>query len=276
MNGVIEYYDEHPINEGQIRAALAGEGKDAGRLLPEDLYAHDQDHYGGVDATRRLAEACGIQAGDTVLDICSGMGGPARLIAHEWDCDVTGIDFNPNRTPSAARLTAWVGLEDKARFVRGDATSLPFTDTSFDRAISQEAFLHIGDKAALFAECFRVLKPGGRLAFTDWIALDALGADERQSLAEGIAYRDVHPLADYCAIVAGAGFAPVEAEDVSDQWRTILRARLEMYRGMEGSTVASFGVERHRAFVAGYEQFIDRIEGRRIGGARIVATKSAS
>ena len=276
MNGVVEYYNEHPINEAQILGALAREGKATVGLAPEDLYGHDQDHYGGVDATRRLAEACGIGAGEQVLDICSGMGGPARLIAHEWDCRVTGIDFNPNRTPSAARLTEMVRLEERARFVRGDATQLPFADAGFDRAISQEAFLHIADKAALFAECFRVLRPGGKLAFTDWIALDALGEEERHSLADGIAYRDVHPLADYCAIVAGAGFAPVEAEDVSDQWRTILRARLEMYRGMEAETVASFGAERHRAFVAGHEQFIDRIEGRRIGGARIVATKPVS
>jgi SAM-dependent methyltransferase len=276
MSGVVDYYNEHPINEAQILGALAREGKATAGLAPEDLYAHDQDHYGGIDASRRLAEACGIAAGESVLDVCSGMGGPARLIAHERDCQVTGIDFNPNRTPAAARLTAMVGLQESVRFVRGDATRLPFGDASFDRAIAQEAFLHIADKAALFAECFRVLRPGGRLAFTDWIALEALGEDERQSLAAGIAYRDVHPLADYCAIVAGAGFAPVEAEDLSDQWRIILRARLEMYRGMEAETVASFGTARHRAFVAGYEQFIARIEGRKLGGARIVATKPAS
>ena len=57
MNMIIDYYDEHPINETQIRAALAREGKTAARLAPEDLYAHDQDHYGGIDAT-----ACGTGA----------------------------------------------------------------------------------------------------------------------------------------------------------------------------------------------------------------------
>ena len=273
MNGVIAYYDEHPINEVQIRAALAREGKAMQNLVPEDLYDHDQDHYGGIDATRRLALVCGIQVSDHVLDICSGMGGPARLIAHEWDCQVTGIDLNPNRTPSAARLTALVGLEARVRFVRGDATSLPFGAESFDRAIGQEAFLHIADTRALFRECFRVLRPGGRLAFTNWIALGALSDEERKDLAKGIAFRGVHPLAKYRGFVTDAGFDPVEAEDVSAHWRCILRARLEMYRSMEADTVAQFGAERHRAYITGYEVFISRIEGKKLGGARFVATK---
>jgi SAM-dependent methyltransferase len=273
MNGVIDYYDEHPINEAQIRAALAREGKTAARLAPEDLYGHDQDHYGGVDATRRLADACGVQAGERLLDVCSGMGGPARLIAHERDCSVTGVDLNPNRTPSAARLTEMVGMSGAVRFVRGDATRLPFAAGSFDRAIGQEAFLHIADKPALFAECFRALRPGGCLAFTDWIALAELGDEERQSLAQGIAFRAVHTAEEYRGLVAGAGFDPVEAEDLSDQWRDILRARLEMYRGMEDDTVALLGADSHRAFIEGYEVFIDRIESKKLGGARFVATK---
>lgn len=273
MSTIIDYYDEHPINETQIRAALAREGKTADRLAPEDLYGHDQDHYGGIDATRLLAEACGVKAGNRVLDVCSGMGGPARLIAHEWDCQVTGIDLNPNRTPSAVRLTAMVGMESAVRFVRGDATQLPFEDGAFDRAIAQEAFLHIADKPALFAECYRALKPGGRLAFTDWIALDALGQEERESLGEGIGLRAVHAVEEYRAFVTGAGFDPVAVEDLSEHWREILRARLDMYRGMDTDTVAQFGPARHRAFIAGYELFIARIEGRKLGGARFVATK---
>jgi ubiquinone/menaquinone biosynthesis C-methylase UbiE len=273
MNGVVDYYNEHPINEAQIRAALEREGKTADRLAPEDLYGHDQDHYGGIEATRRLANACGVKAGERLLDVCSGMGGPARLIAHEWDCQVTGIDLNPNRTPSAARLTAMVGLDGTVRFVRGDATRLPFAEGAFDRAIAQEAFLHIAAKAALFAECYRALRPGGCLAFTDWIALDALGEDERRSLAEGIAFRAVHTVEDYRAFVAGAGFDPVDVKDLSEHWRDILRARLEMYRSMEADTVAQFGAARHRAYIEGYEVFISRIEGRKLGGARFVATK---
>ena len=273
MNTIIDYYDEHPINETQIRAALAREGKTAARLAPEDLYAHDQDHYGGIDATRRLASACGIRAGDRVLDVCSGMGGPARLIAHEWDCQVTGIDLNPNRTPSAARLTALVGLDARVRFVRGDATRLPFAPAAFDRAIAQEAFLHIADKGALFAQCFAALKPGGCLAFTDWIALDALEPDERRDLAEGIGLRAVHPKDEYRGHVTAAGFAPVEVEDLSSYWREILGARLEMYRAMDTDTVTQFGAARHATFIAGYEVFIERIEGGKLGGARFTATK---
>jgi sarcosine/dimethylglycine N-methyltransferase len=270
-DGVEAFYDEHPINEAQILAALRRAGRDLARLEPEDLYAHDQDHYGGLAAVDALAERARLGPGVRLLDVCCGLGGPARYLARKYGVDVVGVDLNQGRAPAASRLTALVGLAQNVRFVRGDATRLPFADGSFDAAIAQEAFLHIADKDQLFAACRRVLQPGGRLAYTDWIAFAGLRADDRRRLAEGIMANDIQSFDGYRALLAEAGFREVEAEDLSAAWRDILKERLEMFRGMQADTVRLFGAERHARYIAAYEFFVERIAAGALGGGRFTA-----
>lgn len=270
-SGVQAFYDEHPINEAQVLAALQREGRDLSRLRPEDLYPHDQDHYGGLAAVDALADRAGLAPGMRVLDVCAGLGGPARYLAVQRGVEAVGVDLNRGRAAAAARLTARVGLSGRVRFVRGDATRLPFAPASFDAAIAQEAFLHIADKAALFACCRRVLKPGGRLAFTDWIAFPSLTAADRARLAEGIQAVDIQSFAGYEALLREAGFVDVAHDDLSAEWRDILRARLEMFRGMQADTVRLFGPERHARYIAAYEFFVDRITAGALGGGRFLA-----
>ena len=87
------FYDEHPINEEQILAALRRAGRDPAALAPEDLYPYDQDHYGGLAAVDALAERTGLARGQRLLDVCCGLGGPARYLARKYGVDVVGIDL---------------------------------------------------------------------------------------------------------------------------------------------------------------------------------------
>ena len=271
MSGLEAFYDEHPINEAQILAALKRGGRDLARLEPEDLYPYDQDHYGGLAAVDALAERAGLAPGVRLLDICCGLGGPARYMARKYGVEVVGIDLNRSRAPGAARLTAMVGLSEQARFLRGDATRLPFAAASFDAAVAQEAFLHIPDKAALFEGCRRALRAGGRLAFTDWIAFPDLRAEDRRRLAEGIMAQDIQSLDSYRSLLEAAGFADIQVEDLSAAWRDILRERLEMFRGMQEDTVRLFGAERHARYIQAYEFFVERITAGALGGGRFTA-----
>lgn len=271
---VTAFYDAHPISEAQILRALRRAGHDPERLRPEDLYAHDQDHYGGVDATIALAERAGVTAGSRVLDVCAGMGGPARLIAHRLGADVTGVDLTESRVVGANRLTRRVGLQDRVRFVGGDATRLPLADQCFDVALSQEAFLHIPDKRALLSECFRVVRPGGRLGFTDLVARAPLAPAARAALEEGIACRSLLAPDAYVASLREAGFARVEHDDLSAAWAPILEARLAMYERLADEAKQDLGEDRHRRYVELYRVFVAEVAAGRLGGGRFIAHRA--
>ena len=137
------YYDGHPINEEQILGALAERGIASATASEDDLVAFDQDHYGGAAATERLAALAGITASQRVLDVCSGMGGPARLLAHRLGCTVVGLDFTASRVAGARRLTEMVKLHALVSSTQGDAMAMPFGAAEFDAAIGQEAWCHV-------------------------------------------------------------------------------------------------------------------------------------
>lgn len=264
---VIEFYDRHPISERQVLDAVR-RTRGAGPLAADDLFAFDQDHYGGLAAVDVLARRAGIVASSRVLDICAGLGGPARFLAARHRCRVVGVELNPGRARGMARLTRLVRLDHRVAVVRGDAVALPFTGSQFDACVSQEALLHIADKGAVLAEARRVLAPGGRLAFTDWIAHATLGDGERRRLDAWMAAVTLQTLDGYRALLGRAGFRAVEAEDLSDEWRPILRERLRMYRAMGTELTARFGERGYREYDQLYTFFVELVETRKLGGGR--------
>ena len=273
--GVVDFYDRHPINEGQILDTLARRGKDLSALTPEDLFDLDQDHYGGLAAVEALARLGGVGPDSRVLDLCCGLGGPARFLASRFGCRVAGVDLTHSRCASAARLTRRVGLSGRVCFVGGDAGRLPFRAGSFTACLSQEALLHVPDKAGALAECARVLLPGGRFAFTDWVAGPRLSPGERRRLSEWMAAAGIESLEGYKGLLARTGFAAIEAEDLSDWWRAILRERLQMYRSLKADTVARLGQARYDEYDQLYAFFVGLVEAGKLGGGRFSATRSA-
>lgn len=268
LPGVIAFYDRHPISEAQVVDALRRRGKDLRRLVPEDLYEWDQDHYGGLLAVELLARRAEIRPGSRVLDVCAGLAGPGRFLARRFGARVTGVELHPGRCLGALRLTRRVGLEVHVTMVRADAQLLPFRSGSFSAAVSQEALLHVADKGAVLAECARVLEPGGRLAFTDWIATGRLADGERRRLAEWMAAVSIETITGYRARLVRAGFAAVEAEDLSAEWIAILRERLRMYESLRQDTVTRLGQARYDQYNQLYRFFVGLVEAGKLGGAR--------
>jgi SAM-dependent methyltransferase len=262
-----DFYDRHPISERQVLDAVR-RARGAGPLAAEDLFPFDQDHYGGLAAVDALARRAGITAASRVLDICAGLGGPARFLASRRGCRVVGVELNAGRALGMARLSRLVRLDARVAVVRGDATSLPFAAGRFDACLSQEALLHIADKAAVLGEAHRVLAPGGRLAFSDWIAHPTLGDGERRRLEEWMAAVTLQSLDGYRALLGHAGFRAVDAEDLSDEWRPILRARLRMYRSMREQMTRRLGEPRYREYDQLYTFFVALVEAGKLGGGR--------
>jgi SAM-dependent methyltransferase len=142
----------------------------AGELKIADLAPLDQFHAGGLEATRQLATLAGLSAGQQVLDVGSGVGGPARFLAETYGCSVTGIDLAADYCRLAEVLTARVGLQGKATFRPANALDLPFADGTFDAVWTQHAAMNIADRPGLYCEMHRVLRPGGVVALYDAVA----------------------------------------------------------------------------------------------------------
>lgn len=152
---------------GRIAQALREAGKSLDRLTVEDLAPVDQYHSGGLATTKALAAQAELAPGLRVLDVGCGIGGPARYLAATHGCHVTGIDLSAKHCEAATELSRWVGLQDLTTFRQGSALALPFPDASFDRVWTQNVQMNIPDKAHFYGEIARVLKPGGKLAFSD-------------------------------------------------------------------------------------------------------------
>lgn len=273
-NDLTHWYDTHPINAEQILDKLAAEGIAKDRITAQDLTRHDQDHYGALEANDVLATALRIGPDTTVLDLCCGMGGTSRYLACRYGATVVGLDLTRSRVEGAQQLTELVGLKDKVSFVTGDACDLQFAAESFDSLVSQEAFLHIAQRDALLSGCHRVLKNGGGIGFTDWIANDGLGEPARRKLAQDFLSPHIASFDEYRTGLEQAGFVNIEVTDLATEWREILHQRLEMYRLLKEQTIAQFGENRYRGFLSGYMFFIEQIDAGVLGGGRFIGWKT--
>jgi ubiquinone/menaquinone biosynthesis C-methylase UbiE len=160
-------HNERDGLEQAILAALKASGKDIDKLVASDLAGADEFHLGWLAATAELARDLGLAQGIELLDIGSGIGGPARYFAENCDCQVTGVDLIEDYVKVATALTRRCGLSDKVHFKQASALALPFAEDTFDVATLIHVGMNIKDKAALFREARRVLRPDGHFAVYD-------------------------------------------------------------------------------------------------------------
>jgi ubiquinone/menaquinone biosynthesis C-methylase UbiE len=159
-HAINQHYGQAELST-KILTALRAAGKDLEALTRDDLGSFDELHDGGREGARELARLAGLRPGMHVLDIGSGLGGPARTLAAEYGCQVTGLDLAEEFCQAAEMLTTRVGLSDRVTFRQRDALHLPFAPGSFDVVWTQYALMNIADKARLVQEAHRVLRPGG-------------------------------------------------------------------------------------------------------------------
>lgn len=169
MDHLIERHYAQPSRVDAVLAVVDAMHP-AGRLRTVDLAPLDQFHAGGLEATRQLAALAGIGRDQHVLDVGSGVGGPARFLAETHGCSVVGVDLAVEYCRLAEALTARCGLKDKATFRPADALDLPFADASFGAVWTQHAAMNVADRPRLYREMRRVLRPGGIVALYDAVA----------------------------------------------------------------------------------------------------------
>jgi sarcosine/dimethylglycine N-methyltransferase len=220
---VAAHYTSHSQLD-RILAALEAEGHDLDALEPEALAAFEDFHTLGRLATLELAELVDVRDTDRVLDLGSGIGGPARFLARTFGCHVTGIDLTPELCDVARELDERTGLDGLVTIDEGDVTDLPYDDDTFDLVWTQHVMMNVADKAAAYREAHRVVKATGRFAMFDIVAGDDRGAIFPVPWADDASVSHLVPGAEVRALVEAAGFAVTLEQDPSEQAATFFRS----------------------------------------------------
>lgn len=216
----------------RVLAALRNAGKDTDHLTRGDFETFDQLHIGGIAETRSMAQRAGLREGTHVLDVGSGIGGPARALAAEFGCRVTGLDLTEEFCRVAEMLTERVGLGDKIEFHHGSALDMPFEDNSFDALWTQFACMNIGDKEKLYAEFRRVLRPGGVLALNEIMAGSGEPLHYPLLWADEPSISFLRPPEAIRALLESNGFEVVVWDDMTQR-------SLEWFKAMQAARAAA-------------------------------------
>lgn len=214
MGSVERHYAVGNILEG-IRDVL---GKD-GPVSVDELKAVDEFHIGGRLASERFFSKFGFKEGQEILDIGAGIGGGARFAADRFRVRVTGVDLTREYVEAGDELNRWSGMEELVKLEVGDATDLKFPDASFDGAFTMHVLMNVADKSKVFAEVFRVLRPGSLFGIYDVVKR----ADGEISFpvpwATDASDSFLCSVDEYKEALTGAGF---EIESVTDRYEISL------------------------------------------------------
>ena len=221
--------------------AALGIGPDAA-LRVDQLTPFDQYHYFGTDAVDEAFEVLQLQPGSRVLDVGSGIGGPARYIAAKTGVHVTALELQPDLHEVALELTARCGLSSRVKHVCGNILDGTAAD-SYDAIISFLCFLHIPDRAKLFEACRAALKPGGVMYIEDFGKSRSLSADEAMALSVKVQCAALPDRAEYETHLVSAGFPDVSMNDVTDAWKDFTASRLAVFRTARPRNIEVHGRE---------------------------------
>ena len=196
--------------------------------------------------------------GKRILDIGSGIGGPALEMARTHDATVVGIDLEAPLVERANKAAEAKGLADKCTFETVEPGPYDFEDESFDIVVSSGALTQAPDKETIFSECFRILKPGGWISLYDWVKSDAPLSDDMYYWfkMEGLTF-SLETYEQYKERLEKAGFIDVTVEDATDWYRAEAHREMRLLTGelydpmveLIGKKEADHRVENWRAMI---------------------------
>ncbi len=211
-DSVAEHYT-HGSLLAKITAGIESIGKTPASVTVDELAPVDEFHIGGRQASEEFTSQLGLGGNDHVLDVGCGIGGTSRFVASRFGCRVTGIDLTPEFIETGTALCKWVGLDNLVELHHGNALDMPFTGGSFDAAIMLHVGMNIADKAGLFSEVYRLLRPGAVFGVYDVMKT---GNDELKYPVPWSSVPDTSALAtqaQYVAALQQAGFDVIEVHN---------------------------------------------------------------
>ncbi len=261
-------------NKNYIWNELKAIKKDEGQLLWSDLIQFDQLHYFGTKALDHLSRCLGLTNKDHLLEVGSGLGGPARYLAANYRCRLTGIELQEDLFQTSVSLTMRCGLDQEVDFVHGDFTRLDFSNKKYDHLISLLVFLHIPNKDELFLKCAKSIRSGGGLYIEDYFIQNSLEEFEKNDLLKKIACSNLQTREEYLASLKSSGFTQLIFEDMTDFWKDFLAKRWSDFQNEKSNKIRIHGQEAVTRLSEFYEITNQLFSNGNLGGVRIHGKKA--
>lgn len=245
-----------------------------GAGLIEKLYTEDYLSIGGKASTDLLAAQAGITKESSILDVGSGLGGPALHLAETHGCAVTGLDIVETNVGEANSRAEARSLDHLVKFRLGDATAMPFDAAQFDVVIGQDAWCHVPDKDKLIEECARVMAPCGTLAFTDWLLVGGMATDERDDVLDAISATNLATPEGYRELLQKHGFTISRQDDISAIFINQYRGIIAKLKAMKAEISESISPKVFAILLDKNTTILNAFEQSKMGGGRLIATKA--
>ena len=239
-----------------------------------EMLMGEEIHVGGEAETEVLADKAGLSSETVLLDVCSALGGPARHLVKKFGCKVTGLDGTQKMVDEALRRTGKAGLSESITYKLGDAQEMPFADGAFDVVWGQDAWCYVEFKKKLISEAHRVLKPGGIIAFTDWLAVGNMTEKEWEDLNTFMVFPYMETLDGYEELLKTAGFELIEKEDLSEDFAKHCHIYQDMLRKeLKAGIIENYNEELFNAADSGLAMWVTAADEHKVGRGRLIAKK---
>ena len=259
----------------RVLTELRALGKDDSEpLSASELTPFDQLHYHGTESVDLAVERAKISADSSVLEIGSGLGGPARHIAATAGARVTALELQSDQNALASRLTTRCGLSEKVKHICGDFLTYDWSESHFDVIASWLALYHIPERSQLLDRCCTLLNPGGYFFAEDLYARESLTQDEGSELATELFAMYLPDYDAYLQDVASAGLRLERVEEMSDDWAEFTRMRQINYHSQKLRHIALHGEAVYENMAHFYEVVTRHFTSGKLGGLRVVARKA--
>jgi len=199
-------------------------------IRPEQLFSLDQWHYHGIDAVRRASDELGLRPGSRVLDVGSGIGGPARFLAHSVGCHVTALELQPKLHAMASNLTLRCGLGERITHLCGDALDYPLPHAAFDAMVSWLVMHHVPDRARLCRRLVRALRSGGGCYIEDLYMRAPSSPEDLRDVRNVLIGNTMTTIDEFIMDLDKAGFVQVRATDLTEDAKPFVAARLAAWQ----------------------------------------------
>jgi SAM-dependent methyltransferase len=211
-----------------------------------DTYGTDfgQSSWVTSEEYRHFFQLLRLTSADHVLDVGCGSGGPALFVAREIGCPVTGVDINEAGIRAGLALAREAGMQDMVQFRHADVRQpLPFSDETFDALVCMDVMCHLPDRHRLFDEWRRVLRPGGRVLYTDPVVVTGLVSMEEFATRSSTGYFEFGPPGVNERLLVDAGFELVTTEDVTENEVEVSRRWNDARQRREAELIRLEGAE---------------------------------